>query len=155
MSYVNDRFKQAQTGSMRINIHRNHRVNMLSPDESLNILSFHMKAGKANGIQFIQAKVEKDSIINTATGEKLVRFDDVRIRDGNCEMDFNPQGSDLATLTEQNFENNCCISVTMDLAKAHFCIKSAFRCEYDTNRFMKTAIFKCKNFKDAQEKHKR
>jgi len=38
MSYVNDRFKKAQTGSMRINIHRNHLVNNLLPDESLNII---------------------------------------------------------------------------------------------------------------------
>jgi hypothetical protein len=31
----------------------------------------------------------------------------------------------LASLTEQNFENNCCISVTNELDKAHICIKSA------------------------------
>jgi len=77
----------------------------------------------------MKSKVEKDSIVNTTTGEKLVRFDNVRMKDGNCEIEFNAQGNDLATLTEQNFENNCCISVTMDLAKAHFCVKSAHRCE--------------------------
>lgn len=101
----------------------------------------------------MQSKVEKDSIVNSTTGEKLVKFDDVRMLDGYCHVQFNPQGSDLATATEQNFENNCCISVTLELSKAHFCIKSAFRCEYDTNRFLKTAMFKCRNYKDAQKKH--
>jgi hypothetical protein len=40
MSYVNTRYKQAQIGSMRTDIHLNHRVNNLAPNESLSVVFF-------------------------------------------------------------------------------------------------------------------
>ena len=42
----------------------------------------------------MNSKVEKDSIVKTITGDKLFRFDNVRMKDVNCEIEFNAQGND-------------------------------------------------------------
>jgi hypothetical protein len=82
MSYVNEKYKQAQIGSMRTNIHLNRRVNQLAPDESLNAVLFYIKNSRVKGLQFMQTKVESDSIVNTETGEKIVQFAHTRTMNG-------------------------------------------------------------------------
>lgn len=149
LAFINEKFKLAQSGPIRDKIWTNKSAPALDEGEYPTAIFFKSLNGKATNIKNDAINVLNWGVKEKESGKVFFTYTDVSAKDNQCQIEFN-FNTDFSTMVD-NVDGSCCINITTEKDKLHICSNATFRCQYYTNKMVKTMVRNCNNYKLAEQ----